>query len=148
MKRLAIIAALLATPLMGRADELASVRSPSGVTLQAALEQGDRLTLAILPDSDIRLNGRLGVNVEAGEDAPVWAGNLPLLLLGGGDYFTEPVLETIHLDPAALEGPSIAAVTFGACLPVTGICVLEEAQLTLSRGSDGGLDLELAMLEP
>ncbi len=144
---LALIAALLAVA-PARADELAAVRSPSGVTLQASLEQGSRLVIAVLPDADIRLNGRLGVNFETGDGAPVWGESLPRLVLGPGDYFTEPVLETIHLDPAALEQAAQATVTFGACLPVTGICVLEEALLTLTRGSDGGLDLSVAMLEP
>jgi len=149
MKRFAVTAAiLLALAHPARAGELASVQSPSGVTLQASLMQGDRLQIAILPGETIRLNGRLGVAFDAADGAPVWAGNLPRLVLGQGDYFTEPVLETIDLDPAALEGPSAAAVTFGACLPVTGICVLEEVALTLSRGVDGKLDLHLAMLEP
>jgi hypothetical protein len=102
----------------------------------------------VLPDSDIRLNGRLGVNFEAREDAPVWGGSLPRLVLGPGDYFLDPVLETIHLDAAALAGPAAATVVFGACLPVSGICVLEEALVTVSRGADGDLDLNLAMLEP
>ena len=76
------------------------------------------------------------------------AGNLPRLVLGPGDYFLDPVPETIHLDPAALVSPASAAVIFGACLPVTGICVLEEVEVTLTRGADGNLDLGLAMLAP
>lgn len=138
----------LAAALPARADELAALRSPSGVTLQASLEQGSRLVIAVLPDSDIRLNGRLGVSFEAQGQAPVWGDSLPRLVLGPGDYFLEPVLETIHLDPATLADPAAATVVFGACLPVSGICVLEEALLTLSRDDDGALNLDLAMLEP
>lgn len=149
MQRLAVLAALLfALALPARAGELAAVRSPSGVTLQASLVQGDRLQIAILPGDSIRLNGRLGVAFESPDDAGVWAGNLPRLVLGPGDYFLEPVLETIHIDPAALVSPAAAAVIFGACLPVTGICVLEEVEVTLTRGADGELDLGLAMLAP
>ena len=151
MTRLALALALVAaclTALPARAGELASVRSPSGVTLQASLEREDRLTIEILPDADIRLNGRLGVSLEATDGSAVWGTSLPLLILGEGDYFGEPVLETLHLAPAALEDPSGASLTFGACLPVTGICVLEEATLTLSRAPDGTLALSLAMLEP
>lgn len=151
MIRLTLALALLAASLMSlpaRAGELASVRSPSGVTLQASLERDDRLTIAILPDADIRLNGRLGVSLDARDSTTVWGASLPLLVLGPGDYFTEPVLETLALAPAALDGPATASVMFGACLPVTGVCVLEEAVLTLSRGSDGSLDIALAMLEP
>jgi len=144
---IALLAALVAA-LPARAGELASLRSPSGVTLQASLEQGSRLVIAVLPESDIRLNGRLGVSFEAREDEAVWGDSLPRLVRGPGDYFLDPVLETIHLDPDALAAPAAATVVFGACLPVSGICVLEEALVTLSRDEDGGLDVALAMMEP
>jgi hypothetical protein len=47
-----------------------------------------------------------------------------------------------------LGAPAELAVTFGACLPVTGICVLEEALLTLTPGADGTVDLTLAAVAP
>lgn len=153
MNRLAATtAAILALALPGsaavRADDIAALESASGVAVQASVEGGDRLDIAIVPGAGIRLNGRLGVSFADPDEAAVWGGTLPLLVLGEGDYFTDPVLQTLHMDPALLTGPVTMTITFGSCLPVTAICVLEEALLTVTPGEDGAIDLTLAALEP
>ncbi len=143
-----LVATLLLASIAARADTIGAIESPSGVAVQASLEGGNRLVIALLPQRDILLNGRLGVSFDAGADDPAWSGDLPRLVLGSGDYFTEPVLETVHFDPATLAAPVTLAVSFGACLPVTGICVLEEALLTLTPDGAGSLDLTMATVEP
>jgi len=147
MRRTAILALLLsALAAPAAAGEIASLTSSTGVAVQAAVEGGERLVITIVPDGGIRLNGRLGVSFE-GEDAP-WQGLLPHIVYGEGDYFLEPVRESLALDAAALGPGSTLSVTFGSCLPDSGICVLEETAVTLIPAADGSIDLSMASIQP
>lgn len=140
---IALTACVLAWP--ATADGIAALTSPTGVAVQAAVEGGDRLVITIVADGGVRLNGRLGVSFES--EAALWQG-LPHTVYGDGDYFTEPVRESLAMDTSALAGGDTLAVTFGSCLPVTNICVLEETTVTLTPADDGSIDLTLAAIEP
>lgn len=143
---IALLVSALAAP--AAADDIAAFTSSSGVAVQAAVEGGDRLVVTIVPEGGVRLNGRLGVSFEAGEGSAAWGDTLPLTVFGEGDYFLDPVLETLPLDAAGLAFSSTIAVTFGSCLPETNICVLEEAAITLVREDSGTLSVTVASLAP
>jgi len=116
--------------------------------VQASIEGGDRLSVAIVPFDGVLLNGRLGVSFTAVTRAEAWPDDLPRLVLGPGDYFDGAVLETLALAPGGPDAPASIAVMFGSCLPVSGICVLEETEITVRRDDDGKLSVALAMMEP
>ncbi|MCW5738415.1 MAG: hypothetical protein KIS73_30110 [Enhydrobacter sp.] len=147
MRRAAVLASLVcALAVPAGAGEIAALTSSTGVAVEAAVEGGDRLVVTIVPQDGIRLNGRLGVSFE-GEDAP-WRETLPRIVYGEGDYFLEPVRESLALDAAALGDGTTLAVVFGSCLPDTSICVLEETAVTLAPALDGGIDLTIVSLAP
>ena len=140
---IALLVSALAAP--AAADDIAAFTSSSGVAVQAAVEGGDRLVITIVPDGGVRLNGRLGVSFDGA--GALWQ-NLPRTVFGDGDYFIEPVRESLAMDTSALGESGTLALTFGSCLPVTDICVLEETTVTLTPADDGSIDLTLAAVEP
>jgi hypothetical protein len=152
MKRCAILLSTLALVLMhgaaARADTLASVITPTGVDVQAHLATNDKLVITILPTMDVKLNGQLGIGMKALDDYGTWQDDLPSLLVVDGDYFDGAVLQTLVFDGDGIDMSTALGITFGACLPADGVCILEEAEVTLMREDDGSLGLTLATLKP
>lgn len=152
MKRYAILLLALALVLFDKsdahADTLASAITSTGVDVQAHLASNDRLVITIMPTMDVKLNGQLGIGMRALDDYGTWQDDLPSLLVVEGDYFEGAVLQTLAFDGDGVDMPTALGITFGACLPADGVCILEEAEVTLMRDSDGALGLALATLEP
>jgi hypothetical protein len=145
-----LLAGVLSVTHVGvaQADEAAMLITPAGVDVRAHLEGGDNLVITILPTMDVKLNGQLGIGVKANGASDGWQDTLPSLLMVDGDYFDGPVLQEFAFDAEAMDMPSALLITFGACLPASGVCILEEAEVTLARETDGSLGLTLAALEP
>ena len=146
--RWVVVAVLLAVPARAGADGIAEIESAAGVGIQASLEGDGRLAIAILPRDEVRLNGRLGVAFEAATAHAAWRDALPRLVLGDGDYIDAAVFETLRFRPRALTVPAVLAVRFGSCLPITGICVPETAEVTLTAGADGRTELRVDTRAP
>ena len=140
---LLVLAASLLPPGPAPADDVAGVVSATGVRLQAHVDSADRLVVALVPPETAPLNGKLGVGFASPDE--VWITDLPLVVKAETDYFDGAVLEKLAFDPRRLDTPAVLAVTFGACLEDSGICVVEEAEVTLRRAQDGGVDLALGM---
>ncbi|MBC6439160.1 MAG: hypothetical protein GDA49_01825 [Rhodospirillales bacterium] len=152
MKRLlsrgAALAAVAALAPPVSADDIGSIITPSGVSVQTHVESGDRLVIAVVPTMDVRLNGRLGIGLTPLDDQMIWLDEMPSVLMVEGDHFDGAVLQTLTFDPAHLNGSSSLGITFGACLPVSGVCILEEAKVTLARSTEGDVNLTLAGIAP
>ncbi len=152
MKRWAAAIVLSAVAMsqgvIARADDIASLVTPNGVDVQVHLEGQDSLVITILPTMDVKLNGQLGIGIRALYDDEGWQRELPSLLVVEGDYFDGAVLQRFPFDAGAVETPSTLGITFGACLPASGVCILEETEVTLVRETNGSLGLTLATLKP
>ena len=145
------IAVLLAFAFLAstaQADTVASLVTPTGVNVQTHLEAGNKLVIAVLPTNDVKLNGQLGIGLTPRDDQMIWLDDLPSVLMVQGDYFEGPVLQSLAFDSEYLTGPAVMGLTFGACLPDSGICILEEAEITLKRADDGTVDLTLVAVDP
>ena len=145
------IAALFAVAFLAptaQADTIASLVTPTGVNVQTHLEAGNTLVIAVLPTNDVKLNGQLGIGLTPRDDQMIWLDYLPSVLMVKDDYFEGPVLQSLAFDAEYLTGPAVMGLTFGACLPDLGICILEEAEITLERADDGSVDLTLVAVEP
>jgi hypothetical protein len=116
--------------------------------VQAHLATNDKLVITILPTMDVKLNGQLGIGMKALDDYGTWQDDLPSLLVVDGDYFDGAVLQTLVFDGDGIDMSTALGITFGACLPADGVCILEEAEVTLMREDDGSLGLTLATLKP
>ena len=130
------------------ADDIGSVVTPTGVNVQTHIEAGTRLVIAVVPTMDVKLNGQLGIGFTPLDDQMVWTDSLPSVVMVEGDYFEGPVLQTMSFDPEYLNAPAVLGITFGACLPVSGVCILEEAEVTLEHSQDGSIGLTLATVTP
>lgn len=139
-----IVALLLAGP--AGAESVASVVSVTGVRVQAHVDLKDRLVVSLIPPLNAPLNGKLGVGF-ASPDA-LWIDDLPRLVRIDSDYFDGPVLEKLAFDRRFLLTSGELAISFGACLEDSGICVYEEARVTLRPEADGIVDLSVAMIGP
>ncbi len=138
------VAAALST---ATGDDGGAIVTPTGVSVRTHIEAGSRLVVSVVPASGVRLNGRLGVGFALRDGPAIWIGELPSVVTIEGDYFERPVLHALAFDPDRLEEASRLAIVFGACLPASGVCVLEEAEVTLERRG-GAIVPTLALVEP
>ena len=145
--RLLVLAVLLlAGPAV--AESVATLVSATGVRIETHVDQKDQLVIALIPPLEAPLNGKLGIGFSSPDDGAIWIDELPRVVTVESEYFDGPVLEKLAFDRQFLVTPALLAITFGACLEESGICVLEEAEVTLSPLSDGTVDLAAAMIGP
>lgn len=145
--RLLVLAVLLLAGPAG-AESFATLVSATGVRIETHVDQKDQLVIALIPPLEAPLNGKLGVGFSSPDDGAIWIDELPRVVTVESEYFDGPVLEKLAFDRQFLVTPALLAITFGACLEESGICVLEEAEVTLSPLSDGTVDLAAAMIGP
>ncbi len=145
--RLIILAALLLAGPAG-AESVAVMVSATGVRVETHVDTKDRLVIALIPPLDAPLNGKLGIGFASPDDRAIWIDELPRVMKVESEYFNGPVLQKLAFDRQLLATPAVLAITFGACLEESGICVLEEAEVTLSPVSDGTVDLAVVMIGP
>ncbi len=145
--RLIILATLLLAGPAG-AESVAMLVSATGVRVESHVDLKNRLVIALIPPLGAPLNGKLGIGFSSPDDRAIWIDELPRVVTIESEYFDGPVLEKLAFDRQLLATPAVLAITFGACLEESGICVLEEAEVTLSPASDGTVELAIAMIGP
>ncbi len=146
MKRLALVMLLLAGG--ASAGEPATAVSAAGVVLEARVEAPGRLLITLDPPAGALLSGTLGVAYAPLADGSAWLDGLPGTVTAGSEYFDGPVRGTIAFSRQRLAGTAALGVTFGACLLDQGVCVLEEAMVSLEAADDGTVDIAVAMRDP
>ena len=145
MKRVVAILAVLIAMSPALVDGVTGVLSATAVRIEAYVNQGRTLAIALLPPPDVTLSGTLGVAFAPADDSRPWTGELPRVVTVDADYFDGPVLETFPFDRSRLRQPAAIAVTFGACFSEARICVLEEALVTISPATDGDVDVAIVL---
>ncbi len=148
MKRALPFLAVLIAMSPALAGSVTGVLSATSVRIEAYVNQGRTLAIALLPPPEVTLSGTLGVAFAPAEDGRPWTGELPRVVRVDADYFDGPVLETFPFDRGRLHQPAAIAVTFGACIGEARICVLEEALITISPATEGHVDVAIALIEP
>lgn len=146
----ASIAALCVAAALSAASaaESASLVTPTGVIVRAHVEAGSRLVVEVVPARGANLNGRLGVAFAPRDAGTVWIGETPRVVTAEGDYFDGPVLHALSFDPGRLKETARLGVAFGACLPMSGLCVPAEAEIVLERRGGDVVVSTLASVEP
>ncbi len=145
MKRVLAILVILISMVPALASGVTGVLSATAVKIEAYVNQGRTLAVTLLPPPEVTLSGTLGVAFAPADDSRPWTGELPRVVTVDADYFDGPVLETFSFDRSRLHQPAAIAVTFGACFSEARICVLEEALITISPATDGGVDVAIAL---
>ncbi len=145
MKRVVAVLAVLVSLSPALAGGVTGILSATSVRIEAYVNQGRALAIALLPPPDVTLSGTLGVAFAPADDNRPWTGELPRVVKVDADYFNGPVLETFPFDPGRLHQPAAIAVTFGACFSEARICVLEEALITISPATDGAVGVAIAL---
>ncbi|MCE2519719.1 MAG: hypothetical protein J4G15_07825 [Alphaproteobacteria bacterium] len=148
MKRALPFLAVLIAMSPALAGSVTGVLSATSVRIEAYVNQGRTLAIALLPPPEVTLSGTLGVAFAPAEDGRPWTGELPRVVRVDADYFDGPVLETFPFDRGRLHQPAAIAVTFGACIGEARICVLEEALITISPATEGHVDVAIALIGP
>ena len=120
----------------------------TGVRVEAGIDAEGALAVAVVPDGGVLLNGVLGIAFEPGEGPAVWPDAASLLLTFDGDYFPGAARRRIAFDRTGLTAPARLGVVYGACLPESGVCVLEKAEIVLTPLADGATGLALAARGP
>ncbi len=128
------------------AGSVTGILSATSVRIEAYVNQGGTLAIALLPPPEVTLSGTLGVAFATPDDNLPWTGDLPRVVTVDADYFDGPVLETFPFDRSRLNRPSAMAVTFGACIGDARICVLEEALITISPTTNGDVDVAIVLI--
>lgn len=145
MKRVVTILAALISMSPALASGVTGVLSATDVKIEAYVNQGRTLAIALLPPPEVTLSGTLGVAFAPADDSRPWTGELPRVVTADTDYFDSPILETFPFDRSRLRQPAALAVTFGACFSEARICVLEEALVTISPATDGDVDVAIVL---
>lgn len=145
MKRVVAVIAVLISMSPALAGGVTGVLSATAVRIEAYVNQGRTLAIALLPPPEVTLSGTLGVSFAPADESRPWTGDLPRVVRVDADYFDSPVLETFHFDRSRLRQPAAIAVTFGACFSEARICVLEEALVTISPATDGDVDVAIVL---
>ena len=145
MKRALAILVILIPMVPALASGVTDILSATAVKIEAYVNQGRTLAVTLLPPPEVTLSGTLGVAFAPADDSRPWTGELPRVVTVDADYFDGPVLETFSFDRSRLHQPAAIAVTFGACFSEARICVLEEALITISPATDGGVDVAIAL---
>ncbi len=148
MKRVLPLLAVLLAMSPVAAGSVTGILSATAVRIEAYVNQGRTLAIALLPPPEVTLSGTLGVAFAPADDSQPWTDNLPRVVTVDADYFDGPVLETFPFDRNRLHQPAAMAVTFGACIGEARICVLEEALITISPTTDGDVDVAIALIGP
>ena len=145
MTRVVAILVVLISMAPALAGGVTGVLSATAVKIEAYVNQGRTLAITLLPPPEVTLSGTLGVAFAPADDSRPWTGELPRVVTVDADYFDGPVLETFSFDRSSLHQPAAIAVTFGACFSEARICVLEEALITISPATDGGVDVAIVL---
>lgn len=145
MKRIVAILAVLIAMSPALAGGVTGVLSATAVRIEAYVNHGRTLAIALLPPPEVTLSGTLGVAFAPADDSRPWTGELPRVVTVDADYFDGPILETFSFDRSRLRQPAAIAVTFGACFSEARICVLEEALITISPATDGDVDVAIVL---